>query len=124
MSASGALEMKTFSPLSRKPPPSGSASSAIAATSDPASGSVSAKAATASPEETRGIQTSDDLGATGGEDRMGAEPLECERRLGLRRISREAFANQAEGQRRDLVARLEHLGHEPVGSRAQRPAPG
>src|SRR5450755_354408 len=57
MSASGALEIHSFSPLRRYPSPSGSARSEIAETSEPASGSVSANAATAVPAATRGIHS-------------------------------------------------------------------
>ena len=55
-SASGALEIHSFSPLRRYPPsPSGAACSDSAAGSEPASGSVSANAATAVPAATPGI---------------------------------------------------------------------
>ena len=48
------LEIQVFSPSSTASSPSMRAAQAIAATSDPASGSLSAKAAIASPRATRG----------------------------------------------------------------------
>ena len=62
-----------------------------------------------------GDPNGDDLVTARRKDRMGAQPLERERGLGLRRVPRQALPHQAEGQRRDLPARREHLRHQPVG---------
>lgn len=57
-SASGALEIQHFSPVSRQPPGVDSAARLRAPASDPAPGSLSANAATARPARTSGSQRS------------------------------------------------------------------
>ena len=61
------------------------------------------------------------LGAARGQDRMGSETLEREGGLGLRRVAGEALANQAKGERRDILASLEAPGGRARAWRGRRP---
>ena len=114
MSASGALEMKTFSPERRKPSPSGSATSESEAASDPASGSVSANAGDRLAGRDARHPDIGDLRPARGQDRVRPEALERKGDLGLGREARQPLADEAEIEDREIAPGVEHLGHEAV----------
>ena len=109
-SASGALEIHVFSPVSRHPSPSGSAASSSAAASEPAAGSVRAKAGTARPVAISGIQRRASSCPPRLEDRVGAEPLHRQGRLRRRRLDRHRLTQQAQRHRRDLAGLAPAVG--------------
>lgn len=97
-SASGALEIQHFSPVSAQPAGVCSAARLRAAASEPAPGSLRAKAATARPARTSGSQRSRWAGCRL-DDRSGAEALEGEGGLGLGAAPGQGLAQQAQVQR-------------------------
>ena len=80
-------------------PVAGRAARASAAASEPAPGSLSAKAATAPPGAHPGQPARALGGGAGPDDRVGAEALEGEGGLGLRAAVGEGFAQQAQIER-------------------------
>lgn len=98
-SASGALEIQHFSPVSRQPSgPSGSAARDSAAASEPAPGSLSAKAATARPHGHLRQPAGPLVGGPGLHHRIGPQALECQRGLRLRALLGEGFPQQTQVQ--------------------------
>ncbi len=110
------LEIQVFSPLSTASSPSTRAAQLIAATSEPASGSDSAKAAMAVPRATlaqvavllrrRAVQR----------DRARAQALHREGKVGQPRMPRQRLAHQAQ------CARVQHLARAAIGRAGHRMA--
>ena len=113
------FEIQVFSPSRRmRSLPSAVADSAIWATSEPASGSVSAKAAIVRPARTPGRMRLLELVGRGKRDRAGAQALHGEGEVGEPVIASQRLADQAE--RADVEACRPRARHSEETGVAER----